>query len=293
MLRKRWKKLSREGFEAQMAAVLAQIRDCGPACSADVGKGEKRNSGGWWDWHPSKTALEYLWRSGKLTVVGRKGFQKYYDLSERVIEADILEQMPSEKQTIQWLFDAALDRLGFATAKELSAFWDTATTAEGRDWCAQALRNGEVIEVDVEDAQGGLRRHLMRPDTLDMLPHLAEPSQRMRVLSPFDPALRDRQRAERLFGFSYRIEIFVPEAKRQYGYYVFPVMQGDRIVGRIDMKADRIGDTLNVTAFWPELNVQWGKKRQGALEAELQRVARFSDVKNVAFSDGWFRPAIR
>jgi uncharacterized protein YcaQ len=109
------------------------------------------------------------------------------------------------------------------------------------------------------------------------------------VLSPFDPALRDRKRAERLFGFDYRIEIFVPEAKRKYGYYVFPVMEGDRIVARVDMKAFRDRDCLIVRALWPERGIRWGKGRQAAFEAELQRLTRLAGVTSVAFEDGWLR----
>ena len=86
LLRKRWRNWRRDGFEAQFEAVLSHVRDHGPVCSSDVGKDEKKGSGGWWDWHPSKTALEFLWRSGALTVVGREGFQKRYDLTERVID---------------------------------------------------------------------------------------------------------------------------------------------------------------------------------------------------------------
>ena len=109
----------------------------------------------------------------------------------------------------------------------------------------------------------------------------------MRVLSPFDPALRDRKRAERLFAFHYRIEVFTPAAKRQYGYYVFPLMEGERIVGRIDMKADRGADVLRATAVWPEQGIKWSVARTKRLEAELDRVARFAGVGQVRFADGW------
>ena len=108
------------------------------------------------------------------------------------------------------------------------------------------------------------------------------------MLSPFDPALRDRKRAERLFGFFYRIEIYVPAPKRRWGYYVFPLLEGDRLVGRIDMK--RRAGRLEVSALWPEAGVAFGKGRLARLEAELTRVARFSGCEDVAFLDGWLRP---
>jgi uncharacterized protein YcaQ len=101
--------------------------------------------------------------------------------------------------------------------------------------------------------------------------------------------LRDRKRAKRLFGFDYTIEIFVPAAKRRYGYYVFPLLQGDRIVGRIDMKAYRDRDTLVVRALWSEPSVRWGKGRVAALEAELDRIQRLAGVSQFTFEDGWLR----
>ena len=92
-----------------------------------------------------------------------------------------------------------------------------------------------------------------------------------------------------MFGFDYRIEIFVPEPKRKYGYYVFPLLEGERLVGRIDMKAFRADDVLRVRALWPERGVRWGKGRQRALEAELDRILRIAGVNRLAFDDDWLR----
>ncbi|KIC36062.1 winged helix-turn-helix domain-containing protein [Leisingera sp. ANG-M7] len=290
LLRKRWRNWRRDGFEARFETVLNHVRDHGPVSSSDVGKDEKKGSGGWWDWHPSKTALEYLWRSGALTVVGRDGFQKRYDLTERVIEEHLRPgNSCNEAATINWLCSAALDRLGFATSGELAAFWDTASPAEAKSWCAGQLRRGELEEVEVTLADGQLRKVFARPGTVEAATELGPAPGRMRVLSPFDPALRDRKRAERLFGFHYRIEVFTPAAKRQYGYYVFPLMEGARLAGRIDMKADRDADLLRVTAVWPEQDIKWTAARTKRLEAELERVARFASVGLVRFEDGWLR----
>jgi uncharacterized protein YcaQ len=299
LLRKRYKNWRRDGFEAQFETVMRHVRDHGAVSSSDVGQGEKRGSGGWWDWHPSKTALEYLWRVGALTVTGRVGFQKRYDLTERVIDEALRSQTPDPEQTIDWACGAALDRLGFATSGELASFWDIVTAAEARAWCADQITQGALVEVDIGCADGAVRRLFMRPDLASLhgadigrsaADHsLPSPPERLRVLSPFDPMLRDRKRAERLFGFHYRIEVFVPEAKRQYGYYVFPLLEGDRIVGRIDMKAERQSDLLRVRAVWPEHGVQWGGGRQRRLEAELNRIKRLAAVSEVTFSDGWLR----
>ncbi|KUJ73234.1 hypothetical protein AVO45_16010 [Ruegeria marisrubri] len=291
LLQARWKAWRRGAFEQKFEEVLQHIRDHGPVSSSDVGKDERKGSGGWWDWHPSKTALEYLWRTGALTVIGREGFQKRYDLTERVIEAHLCPGASpcDEEATVDWLCNAALDRLGFATSGELAAFWDTVRPAEAKLWCERELARGGIETVEIEQADGSLRKVFARPDVAEQAVRVGPMPGRMRVLSPFDPALRDRKRAERLFGFHYRIEVFVPEAKRSYGYYVFPLLEGDRLVGRVDMKAHRDRGELRVRALWPERTVRWSQARTRRLEAELDRVRRFAGMDRVAFADGWLR----
>ena len=288
-LRKRWKNWRRAGFEEKFVSILAQIDQNGPVSSKDVGKDETRKSGGWWDWHPSKTALEYLWRSGDLAVTKRVGFQKYYDLQNRVVPDEFLSPLPEHHETIAWCCAQALERLGFATPKELSAFWDTVTLQEAKDWCAAQLAAGELVEIEVENHDNTYRASFARPDILDCAATAPPPPARVRILSPFDPALRDRNRAQRLFGFHYRIEVFVPAAKRQYGYYVFPILQCDRLIGRIDIKAHRDISTLKVTALWLESGVRPSKARLASLHADLNRMARFSGCDTVSYCDDWLK----
>ena len=282
-----WKKWRRQGFQDKIADVLSHIGDYGACCTADVGKEEERRSGGWWDWHPSKTALEYLWRTGVLSVTRREGFRKYYDLTENVIPAEYLRQTPTLNETINWACSSALDRLGFGTSGEIAAFWELITPQEAKEWCASALARSEIVEVNVQMADGRMRRSYARPETLEEA--APSPTPRLRILSPFDPALRDRKRAERLFGFEYRIEIFVPEAKRRYGYYVFPILEGARLVGRIDMKAERDADRLHVRALWPERACAFGPGRMTRLEAALARSARLAGVRDISFEPDWLR----
>ncbi len=131
-MRERWAATGARGFEEQFDTVLDQIAAHGPVCSADVGAGEQRSSGGWWDWHPSKTALEYLWRTGDLAICHRENFRKFFDLSTRVIPERHHAPHPDPAQSIDWLCDGALDRLGFATPGEIAAFWAIVTPAEAR-----------------------------------------------------------------------------------------------------------------------------------------------------------------
>lgn len=285
-MRSRWREWQGPEFEAKIDDVLAHVRDNGPCGSGDVGTDETRGKGGWWEWHPSKTALEFLWRSGKLAVTRRDGFAKIYDLAERVYPGC---EPPDPAQTIDWACNAALDRLGFATSGELAKFWDKVTPDEARDWCARALARGEIAEIAVEGADGATRRHFARPDVLTAAAEAPEPTSRLRILSPFDPALRDRARTERLFGFHYRIEVFVPEAQRRYGYYVFPVLEGDALIGRVDARAKRADGVLQVAGFWPEPGVRMGKARMARLEGALQRLSRFSGCEQVGYDPGWRR----
>jgi hypothetical protein len=287
-LRERWHNWHGEGFADKFGEVLDRVRDHGPVMASEVGENEERSNGGWWDWHPSKTALEYLWRTGALSVCRREGFFKVYDLTERVIPASHRDVKPIIPETVDWACNAALDRLGFATSGEIAAFWETATPAEAKSWCNAALQRGELIEIEVESADGSRpRRSFARPDIFENAGKAPDLPGRIRILSPFDPALRDRKRAERLFNFNYRIEVFVPAPKRHYGYYVFPVLEGDRLIGRIDMK--REAGVLRVAAFWPEAKVTLSKGRRGRLETALDRMARFAGCERVSYATGWER----
>lgn len=283
----RWPAARRAGWEAEIDAVSRHIAEHGPTCSRDVGAPEQKGASGWWDWHPSKTALEYLWRSGRLAICHRQGFRKYYDLPERVIPAAHLNSHRDDADIVDWAMGAALDRLGFGTSGELAAFFDIVTKDNAKTWCATALARGRILEAEIGMADGSVRRSFTTEAALDHAASLPKPSGRVRLLSPFDPALRDRARAERLFGFQYRIEIFVPEAKRKFGYYVFPVLQGDRVIGRIDAK--RAGDALGIRAFWPEAGVAMGQGRLAGLRAELERVKPLAEVARLEFLEGWLR----
>lgn len=288
-LHKNWKSWFRDGYEAQFDTILNRVAAHGPVTSSDVGEGEVRGKGGWWDWHPSKTALEWLWRTGQLAITRRDGFQKVYDLTERVIPTAHLTPEVSREEMVQWACTSALDHLGFASPPELQRYYNHITPEQAKVWAKAALARGEVIEVQVEGADGAKRPALARPDVQALAEAAPEPSRRLRVLSPFDPALRERDRAEFLFGFYYRIEVFVPEPKRRWGYYVFPVLEGDRLIGRIDAKSYKAEGVMRLRAFWPEAGVKLTTARLAKLEAELARLAAFSGCDRVEYLPGWQR----
>ena len=272
----RWHGYGRTGFTGHIEAVKDRIAQEGPLMARDFGTPGKKASGGWWNWHEEKTALEFLWRTGGLAIAGRQGFQKIYDLPERVIPAADLDARVGEEDFVDWACKQALHRLHFATAAEIAGFWGLLSTGEAEAWCRRE-RGRQLIQVGVEPADGSSPRPAhMLASAWETAREVPAPPARLRVLSPFDPLIRDRARLARVFGFDYRIEIFVPKAKRQYGYYVFPLLESTRLVGRIDMTHDRKGSgALRVTGLWWEPGVRASRGRLAALAAELERIARF------------------
>ena len=280
----RFKRWFGDGFALELDRLLERIRAEGAIRARDLEVERARPSGGWWDWHAGKTALEYLWHSGQLAVARRDGFQKVYDLPERVIPEAARRQQPSEAELVDWACRAALERLGVASPSELARFFGLISIAEAKAWSTRNL-GGAAVPATLGSANGAAPRKLFaRPDIEELLQDLPEPRGRIRILNPFDPLLRDRDRLARLFGFDYRIEVFVPEARRKYGYYVFPLLEGERLIGRIDMKADRQGATLDVKSLWLEPGLRLTRGRQRRLEAELDRVRRFIGADTVRFA---------
>ena len=261
-----------------ISRVRAHIRKNGETLARAF---EDKGGGGWWGWGPSKTALEHLWRTGELAIVRRDGFEKVYDLSTRVIPDDLREARPTRKKTIDWAARTALARLGFATHQELAAFFALISIAEAKAWAVAALKRGDIIEVMVTGEDGNAKAALALPDIEAELAAADTPHPELRFLSPFDPAIRDRKRTLRLFGFDYTIEIFVPEKKRKYGYYVLPIMEGDRFIGRADMKAHRGDDRLEVKGLWLEKGIKLDKARKQSLEAALAELGQFTGATRI------------
>lgn len=275
-----WQKRLGDNPKKVLKMVRKRIEQDGPCMSREFAEGPKGN-GGWWGWSPTKTALEYLWRTGELAVLKREGFQKVYDLSERVIPQDLHGERPSKSAILDFKCRNALTRLGFGTATEIAHFWASVKKADVDRW-AKPLLGKELIEVMIEGAKGEPdRKALAFADIEDRLADAANPSKSVRFLSPFDPLIRDRKRLKHLFGFDYTVEIFVPEAKRAYGYYVLPILEGDRIIGRADLKAERKAGVLDMKGLWLERGVRLTGAREAAIGRDLSRLARFCGVETV------------
>jgi uncharacterized protein YcaQ len=271
----------RERVGPEPEKVLAHVRDRlraeGPLMTKDFE--DERPEGTdktWWGWKPHKAALEYLWRVGEVAVAGRVSFHKVYDLTERVLPHLHAAPRPSDGEHLEWACRTALERLGVATAGEAAGFWNALSIEEAEAWCQAAAARGEIAEVLVQAAPSSdtARRAWAVADWEERAAALPAAPPRLRLLSPFDPILRDRKRTLRLFGFDYRFEAFVPAPKRLWGYYVLPLLEGDRLIGRADPKLRRDEGLLEIRRVWWEAGVRPSKGRLAGLEAAVERLAR-------------------
>nr|WP_204115786.1 crosslink repair DNA glycosylase YcaQ family protein [Shimia biformata] len=237
-----------------------------------------------WQRPPHKLALDYMWHCGELTTSHRENFVKFYDLTDRVIPETVRDLEVPEQDQLDFLHCAALDRLAFGSAGEIQRFWDIANANEVKSWLA--LAGAGLVEVRYQGADKTWYRAYAPPDIEQRLADLRAPTSRLRILNPFDPVIRDRARLLRLFGFDYRIEVFVPASKRRFGYYVYPILEGDRMVGRIEVKADRKANELRVQRLWAEPGIKWTGARADKLAAELQRMSRFVGCPEIVWMCG-------
>ena len=230
-----------------------------------------------WARPPHKKALDQMWYAGALATCHRENFVKFYDLGERVLGP--IDTGASDLYREHALHARALAHLPFTTHGEVARFWDLARPAEARAWT-----DAHTIPVEIEGADGSIHASRAAPDIETRLATEPPLSNRLRIINPFDPAIRDRARAERLFGFSYRNEMFVPADKRVFGYYVYPLLEGDRFVGRLEAKADKSTNTLCVSGIWTEPGVRFGQGRVDRLDAELARFARLGGLDGVTWA---------
>jgi uncharacterized protein YcaQ len=234
-----------------VASLVEEVRERGESTSRDLDDGLPRQKVHWgWNWSETKKVLEYLFASGRLAVAGRNPqFERLYDLPERVVPAQYLNapEPTLEEAAIELLRRAGAAH-GVGTENDLRDYYrlqhDRALLPLVKPALAALVESGELLPVEVEGwgRPAYLHRDAARPRTVAA----------RALLSPFDPLVWERDRTERLFGFHYRIEIYVPEHKRVHGYYVLPFLLDDRLVARVDLKADRKAGILVVRSAFAE-----------------------------------------
>jgi len=251
--------------------ILRRVRDGGPLRSSDL---EGSSGKGWWDHKPAKNVAVALWSAGDLVVRERCSFQRTFDLPERVIPEEwrAVEE-PSMEEALKVLLLKALEGHGWAQAGTLARTWRLRRMREAIDGALRELAEaGEIVECVLDSGDGTRVRGWIRPTDIELaarLDNLRPTPSNPVLLSPFDPLLWERERVRRLFGFGLTIEIFVPASRRTYGYYCLPVLAGERLVARVDLKADRKTGILRVLSCHAE-----PKKTAGCAAAESRVLAR-------------------
>jgi len=260
--------------------VRAELADRGPLRPAQLEHDAKETRRGpWWDWDVVKRALEHLWVCGEVAIAGRRGFERRYGLAEQVIPADVLAAPVEREDAIRELVRRAAAAYGVATASDLADYWRIRDRRAIMSAIADLEASGDLQPVAVSGwtSAGRPAKAWVHADAT--LPRRIDATA---LLTPFDPVVWFRDRAERLFDFEYRIEIYTPAPQRRFGYYSLPVLVGDDIVGRVDLKADRAASTLRVQSAWWE----HGRPTDAAarLADELRLAARWQGLESLSVS---------
>jgi uncharacterized protein len=249
----------------------------GPLRPAEIDHDARSGSrGSWWGWDDVKNGLERLWLFGEVAIAGRRGFERRYALASDVLPASALESTVPRQEAVTELIRRAAVAYGVSTAADLADYW----RIRDRPAVLAAVRDlvdaGELIPVQVDGwqvagrpAKAWLHRDAARPRRVDAAA----------ILTPFDPVVWFRDRAERLFDFDYRIEIYTPAPQRRFGYYSLPVIVGDDVVGRVDLKADRSSSALRVQSAWWEHGAP--PDAADRVAAELIGAARWQGLERV------------
>lgn len=249
--RRHWSRRHADLMRREHPGLLEQITtligERGPMSAGEVEKAvqtQQPGRPGWWEWSLAKQACEALFSAAVLGVAGRRGFERQYDLLDRVLPPAVAAlPIPEPAAAKRALAEIAARAHGIGTAKDLADYYRM-PVADTKIALTELVEAGAVQRVNVQ----GWRE----PGYLHAQARVPRRVQGQALLCPFDPLIWERSRTERLFGFEYRIEIYTPAPRRRYGYYVFPLLLGDRLVGRFDLKADRAGSALLVQAAWSE-----------------------------------------
>ncbi|WP_066515008.1 winged helix-turn-helix domain-containing protein [Curtobacterium ammoniigenes] len=256
-----------------MRELLAVLAANGPMAASEIEHESNVRHGPWWGWSDVKRSLEFLFRWGDVVSAGRRGFERVYALPDHVLPPGYLDAAPERADGIRSLVEHAVRASGVGTVADLADYFRLRT-----DDTKRALLDlqsaGSVVPVAVE---GWSQPAWMHVDA--RIPRRISASA---ILSPFDPVVWFRPRAERLWDFRYRIEIYTPAPKRVYGYYVLPVLQDEHIVGRVDLKSDRQRRALLVRAAWREPDAPFDADR---LAETLRMAARWQGLDTIEVSD--------
>jgi len=229
--------------------VTAELAAKGPLAASQIEDDSRKGKSGWWDWSDTKHALEYLFRVGEVVSAGRTRFERTYALAEQKIPVPVLNREVGREDAVRALILKSARAHGVGTVRDLADYYRI-KLAPAKAAIDDLVASGDLLPVSVEGwkGQGYLHKDARIPRQMTAAA----------LLSPFDPVVWERARAERMFDFHYRIEIYTPAEKRVFGYYSLPVLVDDRIVGRVDLKSDRQARVLRVQSAWREAHAPEG-----------------------------------
>ena len=289
------------GNEALRAHILTELEERGPLTKGDF---EDRShsdweSAGWTDGQNVGQMLNYLWLRGEILVKGRKGRTKLWDLGERCLPDWTPREELTWPEAVYRAAQASLRALGVATEAHIKQHFTRGKYPDLDEVLKQLEQDGRIVRVRISDAgQDWPGPWYVHSEELPLLDALERGSWRPRttLLSPFDNLICDRERTEELFDFHFRIEIYVPKTKRQYGYYVMPILHGDRLIGRIDPKMDRKAKRLTINSVYIEDDSLATDESGRAVAAAIQELGEFLGAREIAYGEripaGW-RKALR
>ncbi|MBI4790781.1 MAG: YcaQ family DNA glycosylase [Chloroflexi bacterium] len=284
-----WSKRVREWIQANnglLRQILRKVRRDGPV-PARVIEEDGLNprawvSTGWTSGRNVSRMLDFLWMQGKIMVAGRSGLQKLWDLSERVLPDWTPRERLSEHAIVHRAAQRSLRALGVATPKQIEQHFIRGRYPNLKPTLAELEAGGCIERVHVEGQSGAWYVHADDVDLLDRLERDWAP--RTALLSPFDNLICDRARTRTLFDFKYTVEIYTPEAKRQYGYYVLPILRGDRFIGRIDPTMDRANKRLTINAIYAEPDAPMDKQTARAIADAVESLAAFLGAHEITYT---------
>jgi uncharacterized protein YcaQ len=271
--------LARFGQEkrAFIEDVRREIEIRGPIGAGELSIGGK-GQGSWWGWSDGKRALEWLFWAGEVTTATRRGFERIYDLPERVLPSDILNvPTPREDEAQRELLRLSIQALGIASERCLRDYFRL-EPQDAKARIPELVETGDLMPVTVEGWNG--------PVYLDPQARIPRRVDARALVSPFDPIVWERTRTERLFDFRYRIEIYTPAEKREFGYYCLPFVLGEKIVARVDLKADRAQGRLIVHSIHPEASAT-PDEIAPALGDELRLMTQWLGLTDIAAPMDW------
>jgi uncharacterized protein YcaQ len=268
---KHWEKKNKKLLQFILDRITAE----GPLQSRDFEETKKR--GLWWDWKPAKEGLEYLFHTGSLMVRARKSFQKVYDLPERILPANVDKTLPTEEEHSEHLIMKSITANGISSEKELT-YLRHHNRVSTKTVINRMLEEKKILQVIVNTNDDEI--YYSTKKMLGLLNNL-RPISDVHILSPFDNIVIQRKRLQKLFGFDYLIECYVPAHKRKFGYFCLPVLYGDKFAGRIDAKADRkTGEFRIINEFW-ESGFKMNDDFLNKYSNKLNELAQFAGCKSV------------